>query len=280
MLVKSFLLQGTGAGIAKRLARSFSKPPDALVLFSLGADHSILTKAVQQNNIKDCPAIYLTETYGILGFDEQIGKNVELLEKGRGSEYGCVGGSGGQGCLAVGFFGGAVAGSTADFPDKASACMVIADQSGAWEKIQHQAPLHYGGITKECWKVAPGGKLEAVPYFWVADVSSEPIGVSTFTGDASEAVTKLLEKMPEGREPSGAVGLFPCFTRGINEYGAENVEPDAISRTLENPRIYGMFAHGELGPKSFLGFASNPNHISCVQHSMTSILTMHTKPLN
>jgi len=280
MLVKSFLLQGTGAGIAKRLARSFSKPPDALVLFSLGADYSILTKAVQQNNIKDCPAIYLTETYGILGFDEQIGKNVELLEKGRGSEYGCVGGSGGQGCLAVGFFGGAEAGCTTEIPFRTSACMVIADESGGWDKIQYRAPLHYGGITKECWKVAPGGKLEAVPYFWVADVPYEPIGVSTFTGDASKAVTQLLRKMPEGRKPSGAIGLFPCISRGINEYGAENVEPDAISQTMENSRIYGMFARGELGPKSFLGFASNPNFFACVKHSMTSILVIHTEPLN
>jgi hypothetical protein len=50
-----------------------------------------------------CP-VYLAETYGIIGFDEERQKNVELMEKGRGSEYGFVGGSGGRGVPRDGIF--------------------------------------------------------------------------------------------------------------------------------------------------------------------------------
>jgi hypothetical protein len=43
-------------------------------------------------------------------------------------------------------------------------------------------------------------------------------------------------------------------------------------------RVFGMFAHGELGPSSFADFVSDPNSISCTQHRMTSILAIHTVP--
>jgi hypothetical protein len=48
------------------------------------------------------------------------------------------------------------------------------------------------------------------------------------------------------------------------------------------PQIYGMFAHGELGPTTeFAGFtpskeANNDFTIPCTQHSHTSILAIHT----
>ena len=126
------------------------------------------------------------------------------------------------------------------------------------------------------------GDLESVPYFWVADTSKEPIGVATFTEDATEAVSSLLKEMPPGRKASGSVGLFPCFTRGVNHYGKENMESEAIGSVLGDARIYGMFAHGELGPRDFAGFTAVPNKIPCDQHSMTSILAIHTgaAPLN
>lgn len=133
MLVDSFLVQGTTTGIASTIASrliSFPSPLDALVLFSLGADHACLVDAVLGSPAVSCPNIYLTECYGIIGFDEQVGRNVELMEKGRGSEYGFVGGSGGTGCLVAGFSGNAAIGSEPDLPAQATSCMVLADTTG------------------------------------------------------------------------------------------------------------------------------------------------------
>lgn len=275
MLVQSFLVQGTGAAVSAGLAGLSTSPPlEALVMFSLSANHPVLLDAIRENSIS-CP-VYLTETYGILGYDTDLKQNIELMEKGRGTEYGFVGGTGGQGCLVTGFAGGAVAGHDANFPKEASGLLVVADQSKEWSKVESQAPLQYGGITKECWRVTESGDLEPIPYFWIADTSNEPIGVSTFTGDAAGAISSLLGGMPPGRKPIGSVGLFPCFTRGVNQYGAENVESEAIGGVLSNARIYGMFAHGELGPREFAGFTAESNNIPCKQHSMTSILSIHT----
>jgi hypothetical protein len=275
MLVQSFLVQGTGAAVSSGLARlSSSLQLDAVVMFSLGANHPILLDAVRENDVS-CP-VYLTETYGILGYDSDSKRNVELMEKGRGSEYGFVGGSGGQGCLVAGFSEGAVAGHTDDFPADANSVLIVADQSKEWSKVESKAPLQYGGITKECWRVTDSGDLESVPYFWIADTSREPIGVSTFTEDATEAISSLLKEMPSERKSSGSVGLFPCFTRGVNQYGKENVESEGIGSVLGDARIYGMFAHGELGPSEFAGFTAEANKIPCKQHSMTSIIAIHT----
>ena len=42
--------------------------------------------------------------------------------------------------------------------------------------------------------------------------------------------------------------------------------------------MYGMFAHGELGPSRFSGFdsAAPAGGVPSEQHSMTSILALHT----
>ena len=220
----------------------------------------------------------MTEAYGILGYDEDLRQNVELMEKGRGSEYGCCGGSGGQGCLAIGYYDGAIAGDSADFPCGLSSLMVIADQSESWAAVQAKAPLHFGGITKQCWRVKVKGNevsLDKVSYFWVADNTGEMTGVSTFKGEAAEATKTLLQELPKGYKATGDVGLFPCFTRGVNQYGEENVESTAIATVMSSPRIYGMFAHGELGPTSFASFTNEANNHECDQHGMTSILSIH-----
>ena len=135
MLVQSFLVQGTGAAVSSGLAGlvSSSLQLECLVLFSLGANHPILLSALRENNVS-CP-VYLTETYGIIGYDNDLKQNVELMEKKRGSEYGFVGGSGGQGCLVAGFSGGAVAGHMDDFPEEATSVLIVADQSKEWSKV-------------------------------------------------------------------------------------------------------------------------------------------------
>ena len=285
MLVKSFLAQGAAVASSSAFAGKLSSLGgcDALVLLSLGVEHEYLVDAVHQVGI-DCP-VFLSETYGILGTDIDTGESIELMEKGRGSEYGYCGGSGGQGCVAVGYSQGVQTGYNADdFPlPNASTLMVIADQSGAWAQDRESAPLHYGGITKSTWRLDPATKrLAPVPYFWVGDISGEPTGVSTFTDDAQEATTTLLAKIPSGYVASGSIGLFPCFTRGVNQYGKEHVEPQAAEKamlkTATPAQVYGMFAHGELGPTSFGDFIRDPNTIPCTQHSMTTILSIHTIP--
>ena len=87
MRVHSLLVQGAGSALAGKLGSmlaSTAQPLEALVLMSLGVDHSTIADAIKQNkdSFQNCQSIYLTETYGILGFDEDAGANVELMEKG------------------------------------------------------------------------------------------------------------------------------------------------------------------------------------------------------
>ena len=141
MRVDSVLVRGDGAGLSSRI-RSVTSPKaalNALVLMSLGMEHKAILDAVGEAGVQ-CP-VYLTETYGILGFDESAQRNIELMEKSRGSEYGFVGGSGGQGCLVLAYSGGAVAGHTADFPADAASMMIVADGSGAFAVAAPKAPL-------------------------------------------------------------------------------------------------------------------------------------------
>ena len=139
-------------------------------------------------------------------------------------------------------------------------------------------PTHYGGITKEAWELKDDGSLHAVPYFWVASTAdAEPTGVLATQDAVGQAAAALLQKLPPALAPSGAVGAFPCFTRGVNQYGAEHVEPDELSAALPGVRLYGMFAHGELGPSAFAGFAGADTPAQpCTQHSMHTVLAVHT----
>jgi hypothetical protein len=55
------------------------------------------------------------------------------------------------------------------------------------------------------------------------------------------------------------------------------VEVDAIGKVMVGVRMYGMFAHGELGPSSYSGFASSAaGPVPSEQHSMTSILIFNS----
>ena len=280
MRVNSFLVQGDGAGLSSKLGSIASTTLNALVLMSLGVDQSTLLSAIADHSIQ-CP-VYFADSYGIIGWDESVGKNVELMEKGRGSEYGFQGGSGGQGCLVLAYSGGAKAGHSSEFPSDASSLMVVADTSKAFAKdlassAWDGAPLHYGGIAKEAY-VLKDGALSQVPYFWIASPSkAEPIGVSTFTEDAGKSAAALIDKTPSGWAPS-TIGLFPCFTRGVNLYKQEDVESAEIGERLpKDTRVYGMFAHGELGPSGGIGHWTNePIAVPHEQHSMTSILAVHT----
>jgi len=283
MRIHSFLIRGDGSSLSSKLNSFTSLSLNALAFFSLGIDHSKIIECALKFKTK-CP-VYLTETYGIIGYDEELQQNIELMEKGRGSEYGFRGGSGGQGCLVVGVTDAVTGHSDLKIPGKTSSLMVIADTSKTFERDYSSStiPLHYGGIAKEAWIVSSNSSLERVPYFWIANQDeSMPIGVSAFKGDASSATKELLLKKPSGFK-TDCIGLFPCFSRGINQYNAENVESQAITSVLDindgaPTRIYGMFAHGELGPSNnFYGFVNDENDIKCEQYGMTSILSIHTQ---
>jgi hypothetical protein len=59
---------------------------DGLVILSLSMDHAGLVSAVHEQTDLSCP-VFLTETNGILRVYDEIGNNIDLMEKGRGSEY-------------------------------------------------------------------------------------------------------------------------------------------------------------------------------------------------
>jgi hypothetical protein len=63
---------------------------------SLGVDQASLLDSLKfhRDKIQDPCSVFVAETYVILGYDDDLNRNEELMEKGRGSGYGCVGGSG------------------------------------------------------------------------------------------------------------------------------------------------------------------------------------------
>lgn len=119
------------------------------------------------------------------------------------------------------------------------------------------------------------GNREEVRHFFISHAKSDSEAVATlsFTGEAAEAGQALMSELPSGLKPSGAVGLFPCFTRGVNTYDAFNVEPEALGKVIQGTRIYGMFAHGEIGPPE--GKVCVGGDIESAKHSETSILAVH-----
>ena len=113
MHVQSFLVQGAATSAIASHLGTLPESLDALVLLGLGQDLERIAKDVQSQKLS-CP-VYMTDTYGILGPDiDDDMRNIELMEKGHGSEYGFCGGSGGEGCLVLGYSGGAIGGTDED----------------------------------------------------------------------------------------------------------------------------------------------------------------------
>lgn len=198
MILDTYLLQGSNAAaLSKSLSQTFEKPNlSGLSIFSLGVENPIVLDALKsasnESNLKF--PVYLCDSYGIIGYEQSLGRNIELMEKGRGQEYGFRGGSGGEGCLVTAFGDGAVLGHDTKFPSNAATLMVVADTSGQWGEVASKAPVHYGGVTKQIWKVKEGSdQLEQVPYVWVAakEKNGQPTGISTFTGDARRRLRRL-----------------------------------------------------------------------------------------
>lgn len=252
---------------------------DVLVLLALGCKPAAFVPVAK--TVASGTPVFLADCYGILGFSAEAGRNVEFMEAGRGREYGGVGGDGGQGVVAVAFFGGGVIATVDALPtEETTAHMVVAAAgSPVGAVLARQArSIYYGGLAKATFRYVPDREqFEAVPYFFVSTLATprRRVGTTSFTSDVKGAVQTLLNQAPAGSQVE-AVALFPCFMRGKNEYGINNVEPDAVSELLPQVPVYGMFCHGELGPRQCMGYDSTqkPQQF-CTQHSMTTIVAVH-----
>ncbi|CAJ1346439.1 unnamed protein product [Effrenium voratum] len=212
-----------------------------------------------------CP-VYIADCYGIIGWDKKEGKNVEMMEKGRGSEYGKPGGQGGEGVVVVAFRGKEHGGGGLHMVVKAH---------GKAELEAVEEGVSYGGFAKACYKLEHSGDLVEVDEFVVS--SSVPSAVVSFDGDdAKEVAAGTAKKLPGA---ATAAGYFPCFCRGYNKYEKDGVEPEAFAGSLEGVPLFGMFAHGELGPLKATGAvavaAGEAPQTEHEQHSMTSILALY-----
>ena len=110
------------------------------------------------------------ETYGILGYDESLGRNIELMEKGRGAEYGCRGGDGGQGVVVVAFFDGSMLATHESVQPDATSVLILCDNTDPDALLSSLPCLYYGGVTKANF-VLTGGKFERVANILVASVA-------------------------------------------------------------------------------------------------------------
>jgi hypothetical protein len=262
--------------VGSRLA---SADCDAVVLFVLGLEPADFIPFAQ-TVAPDTP-VFLADCYGILGYSAEEGRNIELMEAGRGREYGGVGGDGGQGVVVVAFCGGGVVATVDALPDAGTtAHLVVAAHGGTVGSLlaKQASSMYYGGVAKTTFRYAPANeRFEAIPWFSISMLATleQTVGTTSFTADAKGSVQRLLKQAPAGSRVE-TVALFPCYMRGKNEYGANNVESDAVSELLPEVPIYGMFCHGELGPRQCMGFDSTqkPQQF-CTQHSMTTIVAVH-----
>jgi hypothetical protein len=266
--------------LAAALPACMGPGTDVVALFSLGIAPEELTPAVR--SASPSATVLLADCYGVLGHLPDQGRNLELMESGRGMEYGGVGGDGGRAVVAVVFSGGGVAASSDSLPsENATSHMVVTAGGGATSFLAtHGSAVYYGGVAKGAYLLDRGrGQFESVPHFFVSTLASDAtssVGTTSFTSDAGGSVKQLLDRLPAGARVQ-AVGLFPCFMRGKNTYGENNVEPDAIGELLPEVPIFGMFCHGELGPGGCQGFDPDGRQAlsACRQHSMTSIVAVH-----
>jgi hypothetical protein len=252
---------------------------DVIVLLALGFQPAAFVPLAKTVAVQT--PVFLADCYGILGFSTEAGRNIELMEAGRGREYGGVGGDGGRGVVAVAFSGGGVVATVDALPAEGTTAHMVVAASGSDISTflaRHAVAIYYGGLAKATFRYVPDQEqFAAVPYFFVSTVASphHTVGTTSFTADVKSAVQALLNEAPVGSQVD-TVALFPCYMRGKNEYGINNVEPDAVSALLPQVPVYGMFCHGELGPRQCLGFDSTrkPQQV-CTQHSMTTIVAVH-----
>ncbi len=233
------------------------KDGGVLLLLSLGYSSDEFAETAR--SAPEGATILLADCYGVLGTEAAGGRNREFMEEGRGREYGGVGGRGGRGVVAV-----AIAGARVD--GGAGAHLVIA----AHGRPRPEAATCFGGVAKATWRWdRQEARFVELPGFSVAFPDDWRIGLEVCDDEFETALRRLQASCPEGYAPA-AVALFPCYMRGINRYGRDDVEPETVARVLPGVPIFGMFCHGELGPAPGAG--------GCRQHSMVTVAALLCRP--
>lgn len=282
--VETFIIQGDVdvaqlsmkcAGIAGYMDLS------TIVFFSLGvSEQTIASAAGGALGLHGACPVFMVDCYGIVGYDEKEGKNIELMEEGRGKEYGGIGGKGGKGVVVVAFRGPAYK-ATIDQPQVTEAGeshMLVCNGGAAYEPAKEGAV--YGGMAKKCFVMDSNtGRVREISSFAVSGAVTS--AVSTFAGDAAAAAKVAVASMPQEAKEVKSAGYFPCYMRGINKYGTDGVEcAEFAENGMDNIRLFGMFAHGELGPPEgsvLVGGADVGGSIEQTplsKHSMVSILAL------
>lgn len=250
---------------------------ECVAFFCLGTDpeavSSVAGGALGLHGV--CP-VFIADCHGIIGWDNELGANVELMEKGLGVEAGSASGVGGEGVVIVAFRGGCHEPSCEDegesgpssLPEGRALHMVV---RSAGKPTVPTSGVIYGGIAKACYKLEHSGDLVPVSQFAV----STPFAVlASFEGDAGQAASASLKMLPPVASPPIAAGYFSCPHRGINKYGKDGAEPEAFAaHGLQGVRLFGMFADA-LGPPT----SAVP--IACVPEltEWTSILDADPRP--
>lgn len=195
-----------------------------------------------------CP-IYIADCDGVVGFDVEAGANSYLHGDNQGVVVAAFRGGGHQpSCMAVD--------GEKELPeDKALHMVVTARESSeapeAPQKLRSRATggAVYGGLARECFMLEHSGELVSVPQFAV----STPMAVLTsFDGDAQEAASAALEKLPKVAAPPIAAGYFSTV-------GDEEKSPAALEAGgLEGVRLFGMSSPDTFGPPAGPPIACTP----------------------
>ena len=91
-------------------------------------------------------------------------------------------------------------------------------------------------------------------------------------------MSQVAAEAAKGVPSASVAGYFPCFCRGYNKYKKDGAEPEAFEEAGVTVPLFGMFAHGELGPNKgpavlvASGEAPSTEH---EVHSMTSVLALY-----
>jgi len=282
--VETFLIEGD-VDVAKLSMKCASiagyMDLSTIVFFSLGVSEEVISSAAggALGLHGACP-VFIVDSYGIIGWNEEKKKNVELMEEGRGKEYGGVGGNGGKGVVVVAFRGPAFTTATGEeqICSPGESHMLICDDEASYQEAKSGAI--YGGMAKKCFKMdSSTGALQQVSSFSVSGTLTS--AVSTFSGIAADAAAAIVASMPDAAKGVKAAGYFPCFMRGVNRYDRDGAEPaEFMVSGMRKTRLFGMFAHGELGPPGGSVFVGGEEVGGSVaetpvdKHSMVSVLAL------
>eukprot|EP00404_Azadinium_spinosum_P059065 CAMPEP_0180712234 /NCGR_PEP_ID=MMETSP1038_2-20121128/11267_1 /TAXON_ID=632150 /ORGANISM="Azadinium spinosum, Strain 3D9" /LENGTH=339 /DNA_ID=CAMNT_0022744493 /DNA_START=154 /DNA_END=1170 /DNA_ORIENTATION=- len=282
--VESFMIQGKVdvASLSMKCAGiSGYMDLSAVVFFSLGVSEEVIGAAAggALGLHGACP-VFIVDCYGIVGWDAAEGANVELMEEGRGTEYGGVGGNGGTGVVVAAFRGPAYTTTidAARVSNPGESHMLICNGTAPYEKAISGAV--YGGMAKKCFLMdSSTGIVKEISSFAVSGTVTS--AVATFADDAADAAKSIVMSMPNEAAGVNAAGYFPCYMRGVNKYGKDGVEcADFAASGLEQVRLFGMFAHGELGPPEGTVMVGGPDAGGSIEetplekHSMVSVLAL------